>query len=171
MVGPDALKDQLQTQLRQAARVRLRELGLRQKDLAARIYNVEQVSAAQLNMVARILSGGSTMLAQNGMRLLQALGLRELGLVWQAWPKKAGTPKPPLPLPPQATLEQRLVWAANQRRFDLGWTQNDIASRVRGPRSGEPISDKRVAAFLNGHVQMFSEVGLEILRALGLEGF
>lgn len=171
MAGPDALADRLDTQLRQLARARSQELGLRQKDVAARIYKVEQVSAAQLNMVARILSGGSTMLAQNGMRVLQALGLHELDLIWQAWPKKDGDPKPPLPLAPQAALDQRLAWSANQRRFDLGWTQNDVALRVFGPRSGEPVSEKRVAAFLNGHAQIFSKVGLDILYALGLDHF
>lgn len=159
----------MQIHLRQVARARLRELGLRQKDLAGRIYNVEQVTGAQLNMVARLLSGKSTMLARNGLCLLQALGLRTLEPVWQAGVKKAGDPKALLPLPPQISLEQQLARAANQRRFDLGWTQNDVALRIIGPRSGEPISEKRVAAFLNGHAQLFSKVGLEILHVLGLD--
>jgi hypothetical protein len=135
------------------------------------MYSVEQVSASHLNMVARLLNGGSTMLAQTGMRLLQALGLRQLDLVWQVVPRKAGNPRPPAPLPPNATLDQQLAWAVDQRRFDLGWTQNDIALRVIGPRSGEAISDKHVAAFLKGQTQVFSGVGLEILQALGLDRF
>lgn len=103
-----------------------------------------------------------------GLRLLSALGLKELKPVWGAaapLPGRQRAPRPTTAAPTGDTYHDRLALALGQRLRDLGVTYEDVAQAAFGPKGRA----SQVRRYLDGTLTPLSPQGVRLMGVLGLK--
>ena len=103
-----------------------------------------------------------------GLRLLTALGLRELRPVWgppAPIPERQRAHRPTTAAPTGDSYHDRLALALAQRLRDLGVTYTDVAQVAFGPKGRA----SQVLRYLDGTLTPLSPQGVRLMAALGLQ--